>query len=68
MLCNYKIIFKRGKRELADSGSFETRETVPPVLDGDPISILVFKKGTSFDSSRPEVPRVLYSAWLEEFF
>lgn len=68
MLCNYKIIFKRGQKQLAGFGSFETNETVPAVLDGDPISVLVFKKRTSFDSSFLDVPRILSSAQLEEFF
>lgn len=68
MLCNYKIIFKTGEKQLAGLGSFETNETVPAVLDGDPISVLVFKKRTSFDSSFLEVPRIPYSARLEEFF
>ena len=64
VLCNYKIIL-RGRKPV---GRFGEVWNTQAILGGDPISILVFKKGTSFGSSFLEVPRILCSAWLEEFF
>lgn len=68
MLGNHKITFRKGIFLIGSSGEFSTPKSVPAVLEGGPISALIFRRRANIDSSFLAMPKIFLSAWLEEFF